>query len=131
MSGILFIDQFCLPLLRHDVRWRGIGTAVFLGRDRCRELIRHKFGPDKVPVVGAKIAAGDFAIGGALNSWAALNRNWSLFRSPLTQKRIRNAKNNSKFLGASIRFREVFIECHEPIINESLMPVNTVSLIHI
>lgn len=98
---------------------------------RCREFVRDELGPNLPPVIRAKVTAGDFAIGGELNGWAALNRNWSLFRSPLTQKRIRNAKNNSKFLGASIRFREVFIECHEPIINESLMPVNTVSLIHI
>lgn len=96
-----------------------------------REFFGDQLWPDLPPVIRAKVAAGYFAIGGALNSWAALNRNWSLFRSPLTQKRIRNAKNNSKFLGASIGFREVFIECHEPIINESLMPVNTVSLIHI
>lgn len=52
----------------------------------CREFVRHQLRPNQPPVVRAKVAAGNFAFRGDLDSRAALNRDRACSRYPLIDR---------------------------------------------
>lgn len=90
------------------------------------EFVCDELGPNLPPVIGAKVAAGDFAIGSALNSWAALNRNWPSSGNPLIDGYGRQSNIEGQFcLAAAYVARPLDSSFfHAPIIRRRLSFVN-------
>lgn len=93
---------------------------------RGREFVCDEFGPDLPPIIRAKVTAGDFAIGGALNSWATLNRNWPSSGNPLIDGYGRQSYIEGQFcLAAAYVARPLDSSFfHAPIIRRRLSFVN-------
>lgn len=81
---------------RRETTSVALGGFLGLASFGSREFIRDQLRPDQPPVIGAQVAAGDLAISSLFDCRAALDRDWSMTRHPLTDRRRSHFKNIGK-----------------------------------